>query len=174
MSQMDAGARRIVKSVAEAYGVLPSQIYGKSRILHLVRPRHVAMFLIREKLGYSFPQIGRLFGRDHSSVQYGVKKVQDDPIGLLQEAGTVWDTICENPGFLRRERPLVGSFVCSKKECWEGEVRAVVDESYLVLRKSPGKGRGAFTYFLIPVAKWDRGDISYGLLPDQWRARDDV
>ncbi len=40
--------------------------------------RQVAMYLCRELLGISYPALGRTFGgKDHSTVLYSVKKIQE-------------------------------------------------------------------------------------------------
>ncbi len=44
----------------------------------LTVPRQVAMYLIRDLLGYSLAHIGRLFGdRDHSTVIHSIHKVEN-------------------------------------------------------------------------------------------------
>ncbi len=67
----------IIGTVANFYNVKVSDIKGSRRLKQLVRPRHVAMFLIRKFTDHSFPEIGRIFGnRDHATVQHAVKKIR--------------------------------------------------------------------------------------------------
>ena len=63
-----ARARKIIAEVAAAYELKPEDLTGPRRFKYLMEPRWLAMRRIREELNYSFPQIGRLFNRDHSSV----------------------------------------------------------------------------------------------------------
>ena len=37
--------------------------------------RHIAMYLSVRLLGCSYPEVGRAFGRDHTTVMYAVKKL---------------------------------------------------------------------------------------------------
>ena len=60
--------RHIIAEVAKAHRVTVSDILGQSRRVPIVTARHEAMRRIRSELGYSFPQIGRMFDRDHSSI----------------------------------------------------------------------------------------------------------
>ena len=63
-----------------------SQLCGKERHAEVARARQVAMFVCRERLGTSFPQIGSKFGgKDHTTVIAAVSKVrklidEGDPI----------------------------------------------------------------------------------------------
>lgn len=67
----------IMATVANFYNVKVSDLKGSRRLKQLVRPRHVAMFLVRKHTQHSFPEIGRLFGnRDHATVQHAVKKIR--------------------------------------------------------------------------------------------------
>ena len=67
----------IMATVANFYNVKVSDLKGSRRLKQLVRPRHVAMFLIRKYTQHSFPEIGRIFGdRDHATVQHAVKKIR--------------------------------------------------------------------------------------------------
>jgi chromosomal replication initiator protein len=67
----------IMATVANFYNVKVSDIKGSRRLKQLVRPRHVAMFLVRKFTNHSFPEIGRIFGnRDHATVQHAVKKIK--------------------------------------------------------------------------------------------------
>ena len=68
----------VLRLTAERFGVEIADLTGKGRRQELVTPRQVAMYLIREHTQHSLPEIGAFFGgRDHSTVLYAVKKVQD-------------------------------------------------------------------------------------------------
>lgn len=69
--------KEITKQVAKAYNVAPLDILGKKRNKTLSSARQMAIFLCRELTGSTLAQIGQHFGgRDHSSIVYTVKKVQ--------------------------------------------------------------------------------------------------
>jgi chromosomal replication initiator protein len=68
---------QIIKTVARIHNVKTSDILGTSHQKRLVRPRHVAVYLIREHTELSFPDIGRAVGgRDSSTVQYAYKRIK--------------------------------------------------------------------------------------------------
>ncbi len=67
----------IIAAVARYHNITSADIVGKKRTRALSKPRHIAMFLAREALTLSYPDLGKEFGgRDHSTVQYAVKKVR--------------------------------------------------------------------------------------------------
>ena len=69
----------IIEAVARYHNLRSADITGKKRTRNLTRPRHIAMFLAREHTGLSFPELGREFGgRDHSTIQHGCRKVQEE------------------------------------------------------------------------------------------------
>ncbi|MDP2947139.1 MAG: helix-turn-helix domain-containing protein, partial [Nanoarchaeota archaeon] len=48
-----------------------------SRKKEIVKPRQIAMFLLRQELKNSFPFIGRKFsGKDHTTAIHSFKKIQ--------------------------------------------------------------------------------------------------
>ena len=64
--------------VAKAWDVSRDSLSSKRRTRDITEPRQVAMFLIRELLDRSLQNIGAHFGgRDHSTVIYAIKKVQE-------------------------------------------------------------------------------------------------
>jgi chromosomal replication initiator protein len=68
---------QIIKTVARIHNVKTSDILGSSHQKRLVRPRHIAIYLIREHTDLSFPDIGRAVGgRDSSTVQYAYKRIR--------------------------------------------------------------------------------------------------
>lgn len=58
----------ISTTVCSHFSIRPSDLRSRRRSRHLVVPRQVAMYLCRQLMQASFPQIGELFGRDHSTV----------------------------------------------------------------------------------------------------------
>jgi len=66
----------IIRFVAQHYGVRVADVKGRSNRRSIALPRQVAMFLIRDILELSFPEIGRIFSRHHSTVMYAVDNVQ--------------------------------------------------------------------------------------------------
>lgn len=67
----------IVKSVADRHHVSESELLGPGRRRALFLARAEAMAEIRRLYGDSLPQIGRLFGRDHSSVMNALKRFRE-------------------------------------------------------------------------------------------------
>ena len=67
--------------VENKFGFSKAILVGKSRNGNVVRARHSAMFLVVEKCGLSFPQTGRVFKKDHSTVLSAYHKIK----GLVQD-----------------------------------------------------------------------------------------
>lgn len=68
--------KRIIKEVADFYDIEEKTLLTSSRKKELVKPRQVAMYLLRKELDESFPTIGRRFGgKDHTTVIYAVEKI---------------------------------------------------------------------------------------------------
>jgi chromosomal replication initiator protein len=70
----------IILTVANFYNIKVGDLMGTRRLKQLVRPRHVAMWMVREHTGLSFPEIGRVFERDHATVQHACKKVKSEMV----------------------------------------------------------------------------------------------
>ena len=68
----------ILLAVARYYGFNADQLKGRSRHKQIVGPRQIAMYLLREDAHLSTPDIGRLLGRDHTTVLHGLKQVVGD------------------------------------------------------------------------------------------------
>jgi chromosomal replication initiator protein len=68
--------KKIIESVAKFYNLEEKNLFDSTRKKEIVRPRQVAMFLLRKELKYSFPAIARKFGgKDHTTVIYAYKKI---------------------------------------------------------------------------------------------------
>ena len=69
----------IKKAVASYYGIKVSELESKKRSRNIAYPRQIAIYLIREKTSYSFPQIGECFGgRDHSTIMHSYEKICEE------------------------------------------------------------------------------------------------
>jgi len=69
----------IQKAVAERYQVKPAQLKEKSNTQKVVRPRQVAMYLVKELTDASLPEIGRAFGgKHHTTVIHSIRKIEKD------------------------------------------------------------------------------------------------
>jgi chromosomal replication initiator protein len=68
----------IIEVVAEQYKMAVDDILGKKRNKEIVMPRQVAMYLAREMGGMSYPDIGRAFGRDYTTVIHSYEKIKNE------------------------------------------------------------------------------------------------
>ncbi len=66
---------KIQGSVAEAYGIGRVELVSRRRSGHVIRPRQVAMYLCTVLTPRSLPEIGRLFGRDHTTIMHARNKI---------------------------------------------------------------------------------------------------
>jgi len=73
--------KKIIQTVVEFYDLKEKDLSTSSRKKEFVRPRQIAMYLLREELKSSFPFIGRKFnGKDHTTAIHSYKKVCKDLI----------------------------------------------------------------------------------------------
>lgn len=69
---------KILKGVSEFYEIKIEDLCDKSRKKNLVLPRQIAMYLLREELGYSYSNIGDKLGkRDHTTVIHACGKINN-------------------------------------------------------------------------------------------------
>ncbi len=66
----------VIRFVAQHYGIRVADLKGRSNRRSIALPRQVAMYLIRNLLELSFPEIGKIFSKHHSTVMYAVDNVQ--------------------------------------------------------------------------------------------------
>ncbi len=71
-----ATPKKIIQVVAEFYDLKERDLLSSSRKKEIVKPRQVAMYLLREDLKSSYPFIGRKFGgKDHTTAIHSYGKV---------------------------------------------------------------------------------------------------
>lgn len=86
--------RGIATIVAKHFGFTLSELISARRTRKIVIPRQIAMYLAKALTLDSFPQIGRMLGKDHTTALYGFRKIEwlrstdaalDAEILLIQE-----------------------------------------------------------------------------------------
>lgn len=71
----------IIEETGKCYGIEVSDIMSTSRTKEVTMARQVSMYIIRQLTKLSLPEIGRVFGRDHTTVIHSLEKVE----GLIKE-----------------------------------------------------------------------------------------
>ncbi len=72
-------SKDILKNVAEFYDVSMEDIISKNRRKEIVKPRQIAMYLMRSEIKSSFPSIGACVGgRDHTTAMHAYEKISKD------------------------------------------------------------------------------------------------
>ncbi len=66
---------RIIAAVSARYGVSREEIVGSKRNKEIADARHIAIYLIRNITEMSLPNIGKMFGKDHSTVLSSIQKI---------------------------------------------------------------------------------------------------
>ena len=69
--------RKIQAECARYFKVSVVEIISLRRSAFLVRARQVAMFICKELTHFTYPEIGRVFRRDHSTVVHGVSVIAE-------------------------------------------------------------------------------------------------
>ncbi len=81
--------KEIIETVSVYYNLTSDEICGKRRNKEIVRPRQIAMYLLRKESSMSFPSIGEYFGgRDHTTAMHACEKIEkllDHDEELVQE-----------------------------------------------------------------------------------------
>ncbi len=68
----------VLSVVAKEYKLTPDRLISRDRSRAVALPRQVAMYLMRQEIDISLPQIGKeIGGRDHSTVMYAIDKIAD-------------------------------------------------------------------------------------------------
>ena len=90
----------VIKIIANYYNIEEKKINEKTRRQEIVKPRQIAMYLLRNDLNTSYPYIGRRLGqKDHTTAIHAYKKITCDIKNdkkLEQEINNIRDLILKN------------------------------------------------------------------------------
>jgi len=93
MSPRDAYLK-VIEAVATKYGFTVRDIMGRKRTAELSTARFEAYHRVKQSTGYSLPHIGRIFGRDHTTILSGLRKYEERKNARVEKAATVCCPLC--------------------------------------------------------------------------------
>jgi chromosomal replication initiator protein len=68
----------ILRAVADHFGLQPSQLKQKTNARTISYPRQIAMYIVKELMQASLPEIGRMFGgKHHTTVLHSIQKIEE-------------------------------------------------------------------------------------------------
>ena len=71
--------KKVFQVIAEFYDLKEKELQNASRKKEIVKPRQIAMYILRETLKCSYPFIGRKFGgRDHTTAIHAYEKIREE------------------------------------------------------------------------------------------------
>ena len=71
-------ADKIIENISKRYDISVEDIKGKKRTKEIVSARHIAVYVVREVTGMSFPNIAKLFNRDHTTMLSSIDVVEEE------------------------------------------------------------------------------------------------
>lgn len=77
LREIDEKVKQIMYVVEEETGITIKRLESPDRTRAVTEARQMAMYLIRKYTKYTMVTVGRLFGRDHSTVIYSLANVNN-------------------------------------------------------------------------------------------------
>ena len=68
----------VLRIAADFFDVPVTDLTGRSRNAKIALARQIVMYVMREEVGASLPQIGHALERDHTTIIYGIQRVTND------------------------------------------------------------------------------------------------
>lgn len=72
-----ASITEVLHFVARATGISIEEITGRSRSKTNACARHVAAYVLREHRHMSYPEIGKVLDRDHTTVMHSIESMEE-------------------------------------------------------------------------------------------------
>lgn len=69
-------AHEVIARVAAIFNLKSDALISYDRTARTSHIRQLAYYVIRTRLRHSLPEIGRVFGRDHTTILHGVQKIE--------------------------------------------------------------------------------------------------
>ena len=113
---------KLLSIVAGIVGTTKSAIKGPSRVSGLVRVRWMAAWIMNRNCksvwGHkiSLAQIGRILGKDHSSIIHGLKRIENCPDLLKSATELEWQVLTAEAQIYGDHYPLPGRSALDRRE----------------------------------------------------------
>ena len=89
---------RIISTVSKYYGVEIEELKSKKKTDAVANARHIAIYIIRKLTDKSFSEIGKIFGRDHSTVMASCERVSTNIKTMIKTESDIKKIIKEIKG----------------------------------------------------------------------------
>jgi chromosomal replication initiator protein len=70
-------SEKIINTVCEVFELTKEEIMGRNRHQNVALARQICMYLLKEEFDYSYPVIGKIFSRDHTTAMHAHKKISE-------------------------------------------------------------------------------------------------
>lgn len=77
--------RTVVESICREHGVSPDELLGRRRFSRVATARKHVWLYLHDVAGWSYPELGALFDRDHTTVMDGAASVRVGPKRVYPE-----------------------------------------------------------------------------------------
>ncbi len=77
MKEKNITPEYIIEVCSKFYNVKKEDIYSEKRTNDIAFARQVAIYIIKELTTFSYPKIGAVFGKDHTTAIYAIKKIRN-------------------------------------------------------------------------------------------------
>lgn len=81
-SQFEAPSARILREICEQYGIEKQLILSQKRSRYIAKPRIHAYYRMFHETDLSMVQIGRIMGRDHTTILNGIRSHEQSITGV--------------------------------------------------------------------------------------------
>ena len=107
--------KRVIQTICDEEGVTYAEVMGRSRYANIVRARHRAMVEVGRAMPWlSYPRIGQIFDRDHTSVLHAHWK-----LGAANSSRTVQNAWIRVYG--RHAAPAMGVLFAAIADVFEAQ-----------------------------------------------------
>lgn len=84
--------KSLIKTVCNYFEIKEKDLLGKGRSSHLVVPRQIAMYMLREEMGLKLLKVAEELGKkDHTTIMHGVEKVKKEAENSTELRGQLAD-----------------------------------------------------------------------------------
>lgn len=94
--------QKIEKIVTRAANISISDLYSRKRSQHYCIARFIVWFFSYHGLGYSLPYLGKLYGRNHTTILSGINRIASDDKIMK----TMRDLYRKNPEIAKSTFPI--------------------------------------------------------------------